>query len=56
MDCVEWSVLYIECIKRPHGPIKDKTKCKSEFDAYTECVKTILIPQQQQNNKIVKKN
>ena len=53
MDCVEWSVLFIECIKRPHGPNKDKTKCKSEFDAYTECVKTILIPQ---NNKIVKKN
>jgi len=40
MNCLELGALFIECIRRPHiDNKKDKIKCKTEFDAYTKCVK-----------------
>ena len=29
--------LFIKCIKAPYTQ-KDKSKCKSEFDAYSKCI------------------
>ena len=52
MNCLELGSLFIECIKRPHIDKKDKIKCKTEFDAYTECVKMnppILILNMERN-------
>ena len=45
MNCSELATLFVDCIKRPHiDNKKDKIKCKPEFDAYTECVKTAMVP------------
>jgi hypothetical protein len=45
MNCLELGLLFIECIKRPHiDNKKDKLKCKTEFDAYIDCVKQTMVP------------